>query len=200
MLYDIESLEKEVARLLIDKDTLKAELEAMPKRHYRKDTVVEYWVKATEAYEAAVQKLEDAKRYNASEMAAVRGIDQSDPINLLANAYKLLDMVRDEFPDEDRCVIENVKQYLVDFCEGRVKRPKEIVEAEPEIISIKLKRTEFTCCNHTGKVSYTDRKYADGQRTELLRQYGKAKGVSTSVYRCKFCKLWHVGRKLEMVG
>lgn len=199
MLYDIEALEREADRLLKDRDILREQLEGLSKKHQKREMLVCRWAEVSQQYDAAKQKLEEARLCNAGEIADVLKLDVRDPINLLANAYKLLELVRAEFPDEDQSVIENIRQYLIDFCEGRVDRPKELVESRPEIISLGLKQ-EFGSCQWTGKVSYTDRKFADLQRTELLRQYGKTKGVSTSVYRCRFCKHWHVGRKLEMVG
>ena len=197
MSYDIRSLEMEVERLLKEREIVCRQMKVLPKR-YRQEVALDQWAKISEEYDTAKQKLEEAKQHNVNEIANVRRVNRRDPINLLANAYKLLCTIRDEFPSDDQAVIENIKQYLIDFFEGQVERPMELVELSPEIISIKSKKMEFSCCNWTGKVSYTDRKHADAQRTELFRQYGKAKGVRTSVYRCQFCKHWHVGRKLEV--
>ena len=45
------------------------------------------------------------------------------------------------------------------------------------------------------KVRHHDRDAALGHIASLKRQFGNVKGLG--VYRCQFCKKWHVGRSDE---
>lgn len=188
MVHDVEALEQEVLKRVEEKKTIEKEL----KKHYnRKEAIFKYLSEVEKALEVAKKELELARFHNANEVISKKRIDHKDPVNLLAHAYRLLMMIKDEFPPEEQSVVDVIKSYLIDFCEGRVKRPKDFLNKNIENVNSKLSEL----CVFTGKISYFDRKFADKHRNELLRKYGKQEDVDTSVYKCKFCKNWHVGRK-----
>lgn len=49
-------------------------------------------------------------------------------------------------------------------------------------------------CPNNGKQQHASKEAALRHRAQLMRVKGKANG-RTNVYRCDWCKTWHVGRR-----